>query len=356
MKADFSKIIRESIHITKSNKRLWVLGLVVASISAGGNFGSGGNFGDLGKQFDKSKQENNIQLDSLYDFNNLNAPENPTNNLLNSNLLTSAEQLPQILGAPTTSLVGLLKLIPLSFFAGLGLLLTVAILLGIAVSLYAQSWAQSGLIAGINLQSAGENPSLYQMSDKGKLNAVQVIKLRLFPGLLFALIVVLSGLLLAIPAIALGSEGRVLTIALGIPYIVLVVIASIIVSASIHLGVLAVNLESLDWKAGFKKGFSVFKKFFWDVFIMSIINCFAGCVFGLAGLIIIAVLIAIGGAAVLGVTAFPPFLVAAGPIIFLALLALIFAMGLLGAISAVFKQATWVLLYKQLTEEAHGAN
>lgn len=353
MKADFSKIIRESIHITKSNKRLWVLGLVVASISAGGNFGSGGNFGDLAKQFDKPKQENNVQLDSMF---KLDGPPIPQQNLLNENLLTSAEQLPQILGASTTSLVGLLKLIPLSFFAGLGLLVTIAILVGIAVSLYAQSWAQSGLIAGINLQSAGENPSLYQMSDKGKLNAAQVIKLRLYPGLLFALIVVLSGLMLAIPAVALSSEGRVLTMALGIPYVVLIVIASIIISASIHLGVLAVNLESLDWQAGFKKGFSVFKKFFWDVFIMSIINCFAGCVFGLAGLIVIAVLIAIGGAAVLGVTAFPPFLVAAGPIIFLALLALIFAMGLLGAISAVFKQSTWVLLYKQLTEEAHGIN
>ena len=356
MKADFSKIIGESIRITKSNKRLWVLGLVVASISAGGNFGSGGNFGDLGKQFDKTKQENNVQLDPLYDFNNPNTPENPTDNLLNSNLLTSAEQLPQILGASTTSLVGLLKLIPFSFFAGLGLLVTAAVLLGIAVSLYAQSWAQSGLIAGINLQSGGENPSLYQMSDKGKLNAIQVIKIKLFPGLSFALLVIFSGLILAIPAVALGSEGRVLTIALGIPYVVLIIIASIIMSASIHLGVLAINLESLDWKVGFKKGFTVFKKFFFDVLIMSIINCFAGCVFGLAGLVVIAVLIAIGGVAVLGVTAFPPFLVAAGPIIFLAILALIFGMGLLGAISAVFKQSTWVLLYKQLTEEPNGTN
>lgn len=359
MKADFSKIIRESIRITKSNKRLWVLGLVVASISAGGNFGSGGNFGDLGKQLEKPNQENNVQLDSnsSYKFkDNLDTPERRTNNLLNSNLLTSAEQLPQILGASTNSLMGLLKLIPFSFFVALGLLLTIAILLGIAVSFYAQSWAQSGLIAGINLQSAGENPSLYQMSDKGKLNAVQVIKIRLFPGLVFALLVIFSGLILAIPALALDSEGRVLTIALGIPYVVLVIIASIVVSASIHLGVLAVNLESLDWKAGFKRGFTIFKKFFLDVLIMSIINCFTGCVFGLAGLIVIAILIVIGGAAVLGVTAFPPFLVVAGPIIFLALLALIFVMGLLGAISAVFKQSTWVLLYKQLTEEAHGVN
>jgi len=353
MKADFSKIIRKSIRITKSNKRLWVLGLVVASISAGGNFGSGGNFGDLGKQFDKTKQENNVQLDSLFKFD---GPPIPQQNLLNSNLLASAEQLPQILGASTTSLMGLFKLIPFSFFASLGLLLTLAVLLGIAVSLYAQSWAQSGLIAGINLQSTGENPSLYQMSDKGKLNAIQVIKIKLLPGLLFALLVIFSGLILAIPAIALGSEGRILTVALGIPYVVLIVIASIIMSASIHLGVIAINLESLDWKAGFKKGFTIFKKFFFDVLIMSIINCFAGCVFGVAGLIVIAVLIAIGGAAVLGVTAFPPFLVAAGPIIFLALLALIFGMGLLGAISAVFKQSTWVLLYKQLTEEPNGTN
>ncbi len=358
MRADFSKIIRESIDITKSNKRLWVLGLVVASLSMGGNFGSGGNFSDLSKRFDKSKQEN-IRLDQSNTSNEDNKTddlENPVYNLLNSDISAVTHNLPQVLGASTTSLVGLFKLIPLSFFAGLGILLAMVILLGLAISLYAQSWAQSGLIAGINLQSAGGNPSLYQMSDKGKLNAIQVIKIKLFPVLLFAPLVILSGLILAVLAVAMGNGGRVLSLALAIPYIFLVVIASVVLSASIHLGILAINLESLGWKAGLKKGFTVFKKFFFDVLVMSIINCFAGCILGLAGFVVAGILIAVGVVSVLGATAFPPFLVVAGPVVFLATLALIFATGLLGAISAVFKQSTWVLLYKQLTEEGHGIN
>lgn len=353
MRANFAKIVRDSVELTKSNKRLWVLGLVVASLSAGVNFGPGGNLGNLSKEYNKTKQENNVQIDSPF---NLNAPPLQKQNLINSNLITSTQRSPRVLGATTTSLMELLKMIPSSFFGALGLLATIAILLGVAVSLYAKSWAQSGLIAGINMQSAGENPSLYQMSDKGKMNAIQVIKIRIFPSLLFGLLVALSALILAVLIATVNNGGKVLAIVLGIPYVILVVVASIILSASIHLGVLAINLESLGWQTGFKRGFSVLKKFFLDVFIMSVINCFASCVFGLAGLAAIAILLTVGAVTVLGVTAFPPFLVVAGPIMFLALLALVFILGLLGAISAVFKQSTWVLLYKQLTEEAHGTN
>jgi len=48
--------------------------------------------------------------------------------------------------------------------------------------------------------------------------------------------------------------------------------------------------------------------------------------------------------------------VLAGPIVFLALIGIILFSGLLGAIGAVFTQSTWVLLYKQLTEETNGGN
>ncbi len=357
MKADFSKIIRESIQITKSNKRLWVLGLVLATLGAGSGMGGGGNFGDIAKQFDKTDQNNSVKLDSLYNLDNLDDlknPQIPSQNLLNTNLLTSASQLPQVLGASATSLLGLVKLIPLSFFFAFGLLVMASILLGIAISLYGQGWAQSGLIAGITRQSAGETLSLYQMSDQGKIHAMQVIKIRVFPALLFGLAVGVATLILIIPGVLLGDAGKVVLIFLGILYAIAVIVASIILGGSIHLGILAINLESLAWKPAFARGFKIFKSYFFDVAIMSIINCFAGCILGIVGLLVVAVLGIIGVATVAGVVAFPPFLVAAGPIIFLAVLALIMVMGLLGAVSAVFKQSTWVLLYKQLTQEANG--
>lgn len=353
MKADFSKIIRDSIKITKSNKRLWVFGLVLASLGVGANFSSGGNIEDLVKEVQKQGSGTTIEQQ---------VPQIPRGddetNLLNSNLLTS--NLPQILGATdsrvraTTSLAVLVKTIPYSFYAGLTFLILICIVLFTAVSLYSKSWAQSGLIHGINKENFGESLSLNQMSDKGKLNAVEVIQISVFPSLIFTVLVILSALMLVIPGMLLGEVGKILLVIMGIVWVIAVVIASIILGASINLGILAINLESLKWKAGFSRGFRIFKKFFVDYFIMSIINCFAGCVFGLASLIGLGILGGIGVASVFGAMAFPPFIVVAGPMIFLALLAIIMLMGLVGAISAVFMQSTWVLLYRQLTEENHG--
>lgn len=348
MKADFSKIIRESIKITKSNKRLWVFGLVLAGLGAGGGFGSGANFGDVFKETPKQEQENAQENKVEYTM-----PSDQTvPSLLNGNLISS--NFPQVLGSTTTSLAGLVKTIPYSFYATLAILVLTSVVVFTAVSLYGRSWAQSGLIHGINKECVRESLSLYQMSDRGKLNAVEVIKIGVFPVLTFALLVIASILILLIPVILLGDAGKILVIFTGILWAIAVVIASVVLGASINLGVLAINLESLKWKEGLSRGFTVFKKFFMDVFIMSIINCFSGFVFGIATVIGLFVLGGIGVASVMGTIAFPPFMVAAGPIVFLALLALIMLMGLIGTISAVFTQSTWVLLYKQLTEENSG--
>lgn len=325
MKADFSKIINDSIQITKSNKKLWVLGVVVATLGAGANFSSLGSFNNLSKEINKQKQENSI------DYN-----------------------MPQALGSATNTLTDVVKTIPVSFYGAFGLLLAASILLGTAVSFYGQSWAQSGLIHGINKQTSGEILSLYQMSDYGKLSAVEVIKIKIFPGLLFALAVAASAIVLIIPDLLLGETEKPLLIFLAILWAVVVVIAGIVLAASVNLGILTINLESLKWKEGFKRGFGLFKKYFLDVVVMSVINCFAGCVFGLVSMVGLLVLGGIGVAAVVGVVAFPPSVVAAAPILFLALLALIMLMGIVGTISAVFKQSTWVLLYKQLTEVTDG--
>ena len=333
MKADFSKIINDSIKITKNNKRLWVFGVVLATLGAGANFSSGGNFSDLAKEFQKEKQEN-------------------------ADLTASV--LPQVLGSmddkvatTASSLQELVKTIPFSFYVVLIILILTSIVIFTAIALYGKAWAQSGLIHGINSDISGESLSLNQMSDKGKLNAIEVIKISILPGLAFVLLVIASTLVLIIPGMLLGEAGKILLVIMGIVWVIAAVIASIILGASINLGVLAINLESLKWKVGFDRGFRIFKKFFVDYFIMSIINCFAGCVFGVASMVGLLILGGIGVASVFGAIAFPPFVVVAGPIIFLALLALIMLMGLIGAISAVFTQSTWVLLYRQLTEENH---
>ena len=344
MKADFSKIIRDSIQITKSNKRLWVFGFVVASLGAGMNFGGGGDFGDFSKEIQKYKQENNVDIDT--------SDWQKTPTLINSNLL--AYNAPQVLGSATSSLSSVFKSIPVSFYIVLGIVVLISVSVGFAIAFYAKAWSQSGLIHGIDRQNSGEPLSLYQMSDRGKLNAVEVIKITILPPIYLILAIILSGAVTIALLILVGNVEKFLAGIIGFILGVAIIISSIFVAASIHLGIIAINLESLKWKDGFKRGYGVFKKYFIDIFIMSIINCFAGCVSGFAVMIGLLIFGGIGVASVMGSIAVPPLLVAAGPIIFLCLLALIMLMGLVGAIMAVFKQSTWVLLYRQLTEEKNG--
>ncbi|MFH1295270.1 MAG: hypothetical protein ABIH84_01695 [bacterium] len=351
MKADFSKIIRDAIQITKTNKKLWVLGLVLAAFGSSFNANSFMRLSDIGKKNEKPKSYDETQ----YQLPNNLPAEFEDRQLLNSNLLGANAS--QVLGTATTSLTSLtdlIRTIPVSFYGLAGILILVSIIVGVGVSLYAQSWARSGLIQGINRQSSGETLTLYQMADHGKLKALEVIKIGIFPGIVFALAICVSTLILIILGLLVGDSGRILITIIGVLYAIAVIIASIILSASINLGILAINLESLKWLEGFKRGFYVFKKHFIDVAILSVINCLAGCVLGLVIILGMAVFGGIGAAAFFGAMAFPPFLVAAGPLIFLAVLAFIMLAGLTGAIATVFKQSTWVLLYKQLTEGTNG--
>jgi len=110
VKADFSKIISDSIQITKSNKKLWIFGLVVVALSAGASLSSGGSLSNAfkGGEDGKQKQENSAKP------NESNLPTNPENsNLLNTNLLAS--ELPQVLGTATNGLLDLAKTIPMYF-------------------------------------------------------------------------------------------------------------------------------------------------------------------------------------------------------------------------------------------------
>lgn len=341
MKADFSKIINDSIKITRSNKKLWVMGLVLATLTAGSSGGSGGGSSSTSNNNDR-KEPNGVMEKSV-------PQKKDGSTLLNSNLLSA--NLPQVLGTATSSLTGLVKTIPASFYVSLALLIILGIALGTAISLYGQSWSQSGLIHGIGKQHIGESLGLYQMSDHGKKNAVEVIKIRLIPGLILTAVTLGTGLILLILGLTLGTGGKVVAILLGIIWILAVIIATIIVSVSTSLGVPAINLEALKWKDGFNRGWQVFKTYFIDVVLMGCINCVFGCVVGIGSLIVIGLLVVIGIASVAGAAAFPPFLVAAGPIVFLLILAFIMFSGAVNAIYTVFKQSTWVLLYKQLTEE-----
>lgn len=347
MKADFSRIYKEAFRITKTNKRLWVVALVLVAFTGGF---SGTSFKNTSDNFSKKLKEQQNTTTPNY---------RPTNNkkinYLNTRELTSA--LPQVLGTATSSmstLASVFRSIPVTFFIALALLILVTLVLGFSIIWYGKSWAESALIHGISQESHNISLSLNEMGEHGKGRAWEVIKIRTIPAVILPLAILIITPPVFLPLLLNNSTGVIITILLFIVWFLVVTFATITMSSSANLGVLAINLESLKWKDAFKRGFAIFKRYLLDISILGILNCCLGCITCFGLLIVTGLLVGIGAATVVGAMVFPPLLVAAGPVIFLALIAIIMLSGLVNAIVLVFKQSTWVLLYKQLTEVQNG--
>jgi len=176
MHADFSKILNQAFKITFKNKWLWIFGLVLAALSSGGsNFSS---FDSLGGESDKpSKIEK--PKPALSD-RRLQAPISPPyidpdpNYIKPINIPMYPVEPP--VENPTiqwfSSLSNFIKSIPVLFFVALSVFLLILIAFGIAIGLYATSWASSSLIYGINQEDLGITGSLAEYSKKGRRRIV----------------------------------------------------------------------------------------------------------------------------------------------------------------------------------------
>lgn len=354
MKADFSKIVSQSLHITKSNKRLWILGLVFASFSVSSGFDSGTSFRGLSGIFkDTNKQNRLIYKPDPYE----------RKNLINYNLLAPGNEVSQVLGASTSSLsvlTAIFSLIPVSFFAALAFLLFLFIFLGLTIYIYTQSWAQASLICGINYCDNQEDPSLFQMSNAGRERTIEIVKIKIVSALVFLFLAALFVMFLLAPMILLGAPGKLLTIVLIIPAALVFVALSAVVFASANLGALYAALDSASWKDAFKKGFYLFKSAFFEVMVIFVINFLVSWFVALATLLLLTIFGTVGAAfgAILagefkmGTALFTSFFF---------IFQWVFISVVLKILLVVFRQSNWVLLYKQLTaskdsKEAYGVN
>ena len=337
MKADFGRILSEAIRITRTNKRLWVFAFVLAALGYGG--GSYSSFSNPGDLFNRDKEE--VQQNKYYNTG-VEKSQDITSKFLPAQALSAT---PAVLSTTTSTILTLLKGVPVALVIVLVLATLALVSFGFAISYYGTSWAQSSLIRGVDKES--ETPSLYQMSDFGKKHTGEVIKIRLIPLVATLLFFALSTLIF-LPFLLIGGAAMVIGVILLILWFIVALLLMLVLSASVGLGVIAINIEGLKWKPALKKGFHVFKTYFVDVVILAVINCCSGCLVGIALIIITFVLGLVGLLTILGVVAMPPFVVIAGPIVFLLVIGYVALSALFSAVLIVFQQATWILLYKQL--------
>ncbi len=338
MKADFGKILSEAFKITLKNKWLWVFGLVIATLSSG----SSSNFGNYSRSFnskfgDKGKQEQKFRdILKTRDFQ-----AEPTEFLNESG---------KVLGEASISITNILGTIPFYYYILLFLFVLITVAVGVSIAMYARAWASGSLIHGINLEATGVTATLSDSSKAGRHSAIEMIKLSFIPSmatlLIFSVVLIPEFVLIVlVPGLVKVVVGLLLFITF-----LLCILAFIVVSASVLLGSIALVLEGLNWKTAFSKGYFVFKKYFLDVVIMGVINCFLGSIVGVASCVVLIPLILLGIAGFAGVTAAPPLAIIIFPTVALVAIAVVLVLTLVKGISIVFIESTWVLLYKQLVD------
>lgn len=368
MTADFGKIIDQSVKITFKNKWLWVFGLVLVTMSSGGsNFSNFSNYANKSDSKDAIEKNNSDKKQNQPESNDENTIiPRTTNKQLETKLAANIEitetnefgDLPKVLGQAVISGKQILASIPIAYWVIMVIAILIAIVISIAIALYAYSWAYGSLIFGIDQESKNISETLKTMSENGKNNAVELIKLSLIPGLILFSIFIVGAVPLGLLSLLAKDSPTQLTLyllILGI-FIIIYLISTILVSVSVMLGGIALVLEKLTWTTALKKGFTVFTKYFLEVIIMGVINCCISVILIGALMVVMIPLVVAGAAAIVGAAAFPPILGILVPLATLGFIAFILGSSLVSAILKVFQYSTWVLLYKQLTQEVKDAN
>lgn len=311
MKVDLSAILNKAFKITKESKWLWVWGILLAG-SASFNFSRAFN--------------SNKRVDSF--------SQNTENAFL-------------------TTLQGYVRFIPPYYFVILGVLVVLFVILAICISLYLRSFAEGALIYGISLENANTKALLSNTAKKGRAVAIEVIKLNVFPSLLlglafFVAFVPLVGIAAIVPDNNIPL--RLIIVLVTIVFLIAFVIAAIFVSVSLNIGRMSVVLEGLSWKEGLKKGFDIFKKYFTDVIVLGFLNCLISIAVWFLSCVVFIPVIFLGLAGVFGIMALPVLSIIFIPLGVILFITVMLGFSLLGGMFTVFNNATWVLLYEQLTE------
>ncbi|HLB51890.1 hypothetical protein A3F07_01965 [candidate division WWE3 bacterium RIFCSPHIGHO2_12_FULL_38_15] len=363
MKSDLGQILKESYKITLKNKWLWVFGILLVGGSSF-NFFSNSDFSDFSKKDEKEfknisnsvydipgfpmSNDEETRLREIDDYLSKYSDDYEKNPFLDdsdfrgssfSNELSNQMEIASLLAVTN---------VPKYYWMLLALAFGSFLFLMVVLGLYIKSWASCSLIKGIESTSLGVNIGIKEMSDLGRPHTVELIKLNIFSTLLAVFPIGLSILI-----IALSFALPPLTILLGlIGFIMLIAsfIFMLLIYAGAVLGKVSMVLGGKKWKDAFIDGFNTAKKYILDVVVLGIVNCCIGCLVTCLSAIIVlplvfAVIFGMMGAALVPSLIFLVLLI--GGLVFVGIIVLFSAFG---AVFAVFKQSTWVLMYKQLTQ------
>lgn len=324
---DYGAILKRSWELTWKNKWLWVYGLVLAAMGAGGNYsGSGSSGSSSSSSSSSSTLQKNINSQTV-------------------------EQGQKVLGAATDALTQWVNHVPIGTWVLLVVGVVVIILLGLIINTVVQAWAKGALISALEEADSGVAVTLKSLPPRGLNRIKQMIIFGVITGVMILGVIFVALLLILVGLILFSGNSLGLTIWITLVAIVGVVvflIAAIVVTAVSVWAERLIVLFGMDAWAAWKKGLSLTKKGFLHQVVMGLINGVVSCAVGCLSLIVLAILVGVPAFILVAVSiaahSFSPVIVA-----FLAIMVIlaIFINLLVRAVVVVFNYGNWNLFFKQ---------
>lgn len=312
-------IYKRSFEIVKKNKWLWVFGMILVTTSGSKFSGSFNNIGNFSNSFQGAESS---------------IPGSPTSDF-------------SMFKTVITAVVNILKEIPVSAYATLGVSVVVAVIVSLIIILVVSSWAKGAAIGAVNDAYDNKPVTLRSGSLHGIHSFKRIIWLFIVPWILYFIAVVVPFAIVGV-LMAIFWESEVLRL-FGILFFVilffLMFLVSLAICASLIWAVRITVIEKRGAYESFKEGWKLVKSHFLKMIALGCANCLLGCCLtGVVGAII-------GGAVVSGVgllqvnkkvgTVFLTIVVFI--VLLLVLLSILFT-----GIYTVFNVTTWNVLYRQI--------
>lgn len=324
---DYIRILRRSFEITRLYRALWVFGFLVALTAGGGGGGGGGG--------------------SSRNFNGFNG----------------ATPFPTIPPQVSDALIGV----------GIGLACVLVLIgLGFAIVRYVSEVALIRMTNGY--ETTTEKVSVGTGFRLGwSRGAWRMFLVELLVGLSFIVAIAALVLVAAAPLLLLAHNnvlsviGVIITIGLGLLFVLALIVAGFAVSLVLQVTRRAVVLEGLGVMDGLRRGWTMARRRMQDMIIMGLLMFGVGILFGLLMIPVFFILAMLGGIA----GGIPGLLAGLGTSLFthgvtptivgvlvglpFFLVVLIIPMALIGALYQVFTSAVWTLTYRELVALEGGA-
>jgi hypothetical protein len=201
----------------------------------------------------------------------------------------SGSDLSMVLGASTSSLYDTLALIfsaiPFYFYIIAGIELLLIIVISIATSYIYSSWAEAGLLEGIQTAMANGTVTIRESSEKAFHSIKAIAWVRIIPILVLVLAVIVFFIVMALPLLGPLSG---LLIFVGVLFFI---VAFIMILFSQTWAVRKIVIENVPAKQALREGYHIALKKFWSMLGLSIVNTLLK-----SGLIIAAVIVFLGPA------------------------------------------------------------